>query len=306
MGIPQTVIKKNRQPPPSHPSSSSKSSKSSKPKKSFIPFDPLSIGTIEDDDEVQVFDPEESEDEQANVSIEASNGADQDGGEEDDNDDDDDEGQESAGVKPNMTKAEKKAAKKKAREDKKQEKNQRKQQQQQQPQTKTHTAITTPSSKSNNSNKANAKSKADDPEALQLNPEFTFEADGGDALSIGVSHPWDFTAAKASLRKSQALLNDIKTDKDAAGSSVEPGAGIAELSSIDDKIERKRKEMEAAKKNGGIKKRKKVEEEVEEDEENEEDGEESDSGDFVGADDDDEDSDGIVALIFECLVNITC
>ncbi|KAJ1561805.1 nucleolar DEAD-box protein required for synthesis of 60S ribosomal subunit, partial [Cladochytrium tenue] len=62
----------------------------------------------------------------------------------------------------------------------------------------------------------------------ELNPSFTFEIDGGDVGRLGPPKSWDFTTAKEALRASMA---------------ARARPGVSELSSIDAKIARKKREM---------------------------------------------------------------
>ncbi|KAJ3039876.1 nucleolar DEAD-box protein required for synthesis of 60S ribosomal subunit [Rhizophlyctis rosea] len=164
------------------------------------PFDPLMLGTIEDDEDVPTVDGEDDDEEddlrpkevqpaKTTVVVKGDKSA--------------INGKQEAD-KP-LTKKQKKEAKKLA-----------KQTQQQKPKGENGKATAAPKAKTT----SEAPKKKDEAE---LNPEFTFEADGGFGLA-GPGHPWDFTLAKAALREK----------------NTRPAT------SIDDKIERVRKE--AAKK----------------------------------------------------------
>ncbi|KAJ3413538.1 nucleolar DEAD-box protein required for synthesis of 60S ribosomal subunit [Chytridiales sp. JEL 0842] len=195
-----------------------------------ISFDPFSIGTIEDDQEVEIYDPEDSEEELATVkpSIPQQQQSTTPSSKAADNNP----------AKP-LTKAEKKAAKKQARDQKKQLKSD--------PNNKGHQKPGPPATQQQQQSKKKNVKADEGGENLALNPDFTFEADGGDVLSFSGSHAWDFTLAKAALRQSQALLNGLK--KSTATEGVENGTdsngagGDEGLTSLDDKIEKKRREI---------------------------------------------------------------
>ncbi|KAJ3298709.1 nucleolar DEAD-box protein required for synthesis of 60S ribosomal subunit [Borealophlyctis nickersoniae] len=219
------------------------------------PFDPLRLGTIEDDDDVPAID--DGEDDEVDNGVEAPEAL--------------PEVQKSVVEQSvaKQTKKEKKAAKKLAKEQKGAGP----------AETRQNGKLSLPT-KTNGTVGPAKKGISETPEApktveeeAELNPEFSFEVDGG-LSSIGPGHPWDFTFAKAAIKSGMKTLTSV--------------------TSIDDKIERKRKEVHAGegREKKAAKKRKVLEEE---DVEVEDGGEVSigSDGEFIfeggnGSDDDEE------------------
>ncbi|KAJ3048268.1 nucleolar DEAD-box protein required for synthesis of 60S ribosomal subunit [Rhizophlyctis rosea] len=139
------------------------------------PFDPLKLGTIEDDDDVPFMDDDDDDIEmnsvpkaptaKTTVVVKGAN---------------------KKHPEKALTKKEKKEAKRLAKQTK----------------------------QTNPSTKAPAQTKPDTAprKEAELNPDFTFEADGGFGLS-GPGHPWDFTLAKAALREKRNLRAETSIDE---------------------------------------------------------------------------------------------
>ncbi|TPX63430.1 hypothetical protein SpCBS45565_g06613 [Spizellomyces sp. 'palustris'] len=150
------------------------------------PFDPLCISTIEEDDEVPVVDEEEEEEDFALHGAQITK------------DKANNPGQKQSTQTAKPGKKEKKAKKLKSKQN-------------------DAPTTTQPPPKSQQS----TDKKPDD---LELNPDFSFDADGGLSL-VGPSHPWDFTSVKAAIK--QQMKDTIST-------------------TVDEKIERRRGKVNGA------------------------------------------------------------
>ncbi|KAI9012908.1 P-loop containing nucleoside triphosphate hydrolase protein [Gaertneriomyces semiglobifer] len=156
------------------------------------PFDPLSVPTLDDDDEVPLLDAEE-DDVQADIAPPSSSQ------EKKRHDEQTNSGVTDANDSPKLSRKQQKAAKKAAERER-------------QMQIKAASSkaiakksdITTPDNNDSTSGVTTViggkkKGKHVEPDDVELNPEFTFEADGGLNL-VGPEHPWDFTEVKKAIR----------------------------------------------------------------------------------------------------------